>query len=69
MTGYLPGLPTEAAPPELIDEAVAIMSETCSAGMKAMMSTFAEADRYRSYYCHYCCQISHGIRILEPSIR
>ncbi len=42
--GYLPGLFTEAAPPELIDEAVAIMSETRPAGMKAMTSAFAEAD-------------------------
>jgi pimeloyl-ACP methyl ester carboxylesterase len=42
--GYLPGLFTEAAPPELIDEAVAIMSETRPAGMKAMVCAFAEAD-------------------------
>ncbi len=42
--GYLPGLFTETAPPGLIDEAVAIMSETRPAGMKAMMSAFAEAD-------------------------
>lgn len=42
--GYLPGLFTETAPPGLIDEAVAIMSETRPAGMKAMMYAFAEAD-------------------------
>lgn len=42
--GYVPGLFTETAPPGLIDEAVAIMSETRPAGMKAMMSAFAEAD-------------------------
>lgn len=42
--GYLPGLFTEAAPPELIDEAVEIMYDTRPAGMKAMISAFAEAD-------------------------
>jgi pimeloyl-ACP methyl ester carboxylesterase len=41
---YLPGLFTEAAPPELIDEAVEIMYDTRPAGMKAMISAFAEAD-------------------------
>lgn len=42
--GYLPGLFTEAAPQELIDEAVAIMLDTRPAGLKAMTSAFAEAD-------------------------
>ncbi len=42
--GYLPGLFTDAAPPELIEETLAMMSETRPAGMKAMISAFAEAD-------------------------
>ncbi|MBA2529491.1 MAG: alpha/beta hydrolase [Euzebyales bacterium] len=42
--GYLPGLFTAAAPPEVIDEAVAMMSETRPAGMRAMLSGFADAD-------------------------
>lgn len=42
--GYLPGLFTEAASPEVIDEALAMMSETRPAGMRAMLSAFADAD-------------------------
>ncbi len=42
--GYLPGLFTEAAPPELIDETVEIMYDTRPAGMIAMTSAFAAAD-------------------------
>jgi pimeloyl-ACP methyl ester carboxylesterase len=42
--GYLPGLFTQAAPQELIEETVAMMYDTRSAGMKAMISAFAEAD-------------------------
>ena len=45
MGAWVPtGLFTDAAPPELIEETVAMMSETRPAGMKAMMSAFAEAD-------------------------
>jgi len=36
--GYLPGLFTEAAKPEVIDQALAMMSETRPAGMRAMLS-------------------------------
>jgi pimeloyl-ACP methyl ester carboxylesterase len=42
--GYIPGLFTESAPTELIDEVVAIMSEFHPAGVRAMALAFAEAD-------------------------
>ncbi len=42
--GYLPGLFTEAASPQVVDEAVAMMSETRAAGMRAMLTAFADAD-------------------------
>lgn len=42
--GYIPGLFTESAPAELIDEVVAIMSEFHPAGVRAMARAFAEAD-------------------------
>jgi pimeloyl-ACP methyl ester carboxylesterase len=42
--GYLPGLFTEAAPPELLEEAVAIMADTRPAAMRTMARAFAEAD-------------------------
>jgi pimeloyl-ACP methyl ester carboxylesterase len=42
--GYIPGLFTESAPAELIDEVVAIMSEFHPAGVRAMAHAFAEAD-------------------------
>ena len=41
---YIPGLFTESAPAELIDEVVAIMSEFRPAGVRAMARAFAEAD-------------------------
>lgn len=44
MPGYLPGLFTESAPPEVIDEAVAMMLDTRPAGMRPMLLGFAEAD-------------------------
>jgi pimeloyl-ACP methyl ester carboxylesterase len=42
--GSLPGLFTESALAELIDEMVAIMSEFHPAGVRAMARAFAEAD-------------------------
>ena len=42
--GYIPGLFTESAPVELLDEMVAIMSEFHPAGVRAMARAFAEAD-------------------------
>ncbi|HEV2893241.1 MAG TPA: alpha/beta hydrolase [Actinomycetota bacterium] len=42
--GYLPGLFTEAAPPELLEEAAAIMLDVRPAGMRAMIRSFADAD-------------------------
>jgi len=42
--GYLPGLFTPAAPPELLEEAAAIMADSRPAGMRAMLHAFAEAD-------------------------
>jgi pimeloyl-ACP methyl ester carboxylesterase len=42
--GYLPGLFTESAPPELLEEAAAIMLDVRPAGMRAMTRSFAEAD-------------------------
>jgi pimeloyl-ACP methyl ester carboxylesterase len=42
--GYIPGLFTESAPAELIDEVVAIMSEFHPVGVRAMAPAFAEAD-------------------------
>jgi pimeloyl-ACP methyl ester carboxylesterase len=41
---FIPGLFTETAPQELIDEAVAMMSEFHPAGLRAMVRAFAEAD-------------------------
>lgn len=41
---YLPGLFTEAAPQQVIDEAVTMMLQTRPAGMHAMLSAFADAD-------------------------
>jgi pimeloyl-ACP methyl ester carboxylesterase len=42
--GYLPGLFSEAAPPELLQEAVTIMADTRPAAMRTMARAFAEAD-------------------------
>lgn len=42
--GWIPGLLTEAAPAELVDEVVAIMCEFHPAGFRAMAYAFAEAD-------------------------
>lgn len=42
--GWIPGLLTEAAPAELIDKAVAIMSDVRPAGYRAMAHALAEAD-------------------------
>jgi len=42
--GYIPGLFTESAPAELIDEVVAIMSDFHAAGVRSMATAFAEAD-------------------------
>lgn len=42
--GWIPGLLTETAPAELVDEVVAIMSEFHPAGYRAMAYAFAEAD-------------------------
>ncbi len=42
--GWIPGLLTEAAPAELFDEVVAIMSEFHPAGYRAIAHAFAEAD-------------------------
>ena len=42
--GYLPGLFTASAPPELLEEAAAIMLDVRPAGMRAMLRGFAEAD-------------------------
>ena len=42
--GYLPGLFTASAPPELLEEATAIMLDVRPAGMRAMLRGFAEAD-------------------------
>jgi pimeloyl-ACP methyl ester carboxylesterase len=42
--GYLPGLFTESAPPELLEEAAAIMLDVRPAGMRAMIRSFADAD-------------------------
>jgi len=43
--GYLPGLFSESAPPELLEEAAAIMVDVRPAGMRAMTRSFADADR------------------------
>lgn len=42
--GYLDGLFTESAAPEVIKEAVGMMLDTRPAGMRAMLQGFAEAD-------------------------
>lgn len=42
--GYLPGFFTESAPPELIEEALEMMSDTRASGLRAMITAFAEAD-------------------------
>jgi pimeloyl-ACP methyl ester carboxylesterase len=42
--GYLPGLFTESAPPELLEEAAAIMLDVRPAGLRAMSRSFAQAD-------------------------
>ncbi len=42
--GYLPGLFTDSAPAELVEEALAIMLEVHPAGMRPMLQGFAEAD-------------------------
>lgn len=42
--GYLPGLFSGSAPPELVDEALAMMLDTRPAGMLPMALGFAEAD-------------------------
>jgi pimeloyl-ACP methyl ester carboxylesterase len=41
---YIPGLFTQSAPAELIEEVVAMMSEFHPAGVRAMAHAFAEAD-------------------------
>jgi pimeloyl-ACP methyl ester carboxylesterase len=41
---YLPGLLTESAPPDLVDETVALMSDVHPAGNLAMLRRMAEAD-------------------------
>jgi pimeloyl-ACP methyl ester carboxylesterase len=41
---WLPGLFTEAAPQEVIEDMVAIMSASHPAGVRAMARAFAEAD-------------------------
>jgi pimeloyl-ACP methyl ester carboxylesterase len=42
--GYLDGLFTDAAPAELIEEALAMMLEVRPGGMRPMVQGFAEAD-------------------------
>jgi pimeloyl-ACP methyl ester carboxylesterase len=42
--GYLPGLFTDAAPAELVDEALAMMLQVRPGGMRPMLQGFAEAD-------------------------
>ena len=42
--GYLPGLFTASAPPELLEEAATIMLDVRPAGIRAMLHAFAEAD-------------------------
>jgi pimeloyl-ACP methyl ester carboxylesterase len=42
--GYLPGLFTEAAPAELVEEALVMMLDIRPAGMRPMLRGFAEAD-------------------------
>jgi len=42
--GWIPGLLTESAPPEMVDEVVAMMSEFHPAGYRAMAYAMAEAD-------------------------
>jgi len=42
--GYLPGMFSESAPPELLEEAAAIMLEVRPAGLRAMARSFAQAD-------------------------
>jgi pimeloyl-ACP methyl ester carboxylesterase len=42
--GYLPGLFTDAAPAEVVEEALAMMLEVRPAGMRPMLQGFAEAD-------------------------
>jgi pimeloyl-ACP methyl ester carboxylesterase len=41
---WIPGLLTESAPAELVDELVEIMSESHPGGMRTMAHAFAEAD-------------------------
>jgi pimeloyl-ACP methyl ester carboxylesterase len=42
--GYLDGLFTESAPPELLEEAAAVLLEVRPAGLRAMTRSFAQAD-------------------------
>jgi pimeloyl-ACP methyl ester carboxylesterase len=42
--GWIPGLLTDAAPPGLVDEVVAVMSDFHPAGYRAMALAFAELD-------------------------
>jgi pimeloyl-ACP methyl ester carboxylesterase len=42
--GYLPGLFTDAAPAEAVEEALAMMLDARPAGMRPMLLGFAEAD-------------------------
>lgn len=44
ISGWIPGLLTESAPPELVDEVVGVMSEFHPAGYRAMAHALAEAD-------------------------
>jgi pimeloyl-ACP methyl ester carboxylesterase len=42
--GYLPGLFTDSAPAEVVEEALAMMLDVRPAGMRPMLHAFAEAD-------------------------
>ena len=42
--GWLPGLLSDSAPPEVVDEVVTIMSDFHPVGYRAMAHAFAEAD-------------------------
>lgn len=44
LAGWIPGLLTAAAPPEMIDEVTGIMSGFHPAGLRSMVRAFAEAD-------------------------
>jgi pimeloyl-ACP methyl ester carboxylesterase len=44
LPGYMPGMFSESAPQELIDEALSIMADVHLAGMRVGLRGFAEAD-------------------------